>query len=240
MSALRWLEPSDPADSFPDPSTALTDPDGLLAVGGDLSIPRLLSAYQRGIFPWYQDNQPILWWSPARRAVLFPQDLHISRSLTKTLRQNRFDVSVDRDFAGVVGQCASTRTESGTWITPDMASAYGELHKAGHAHSVETWLGNELAGGLYGVNIGAVFFGESMFSRYSDASKIALVALVHHCQERGIRLIDCQLPSAHLSSLGIRQIPRRHFLELLARHTVFTAPSDWSRLPEPSAQLLAE
>jgi len=229
---LHWLEPTDPADSFPDPSRALAEPPGLLAVGGDLSVARLLAAYRRGIFPWYQDDQPILWWSPDPRAVLFPAELRISRSLRKTLRRSEYSVSLDQDFAGVIAGCAEDRADPGTWITADMLDAYAALHRAGHAHSVETWHHGQLVGGLYGVSLGAVFFGESMFSRRTDASKVALVKLVSVCRTIGVELIDCQLASSHLASLGSRQIARDEFQNLLHRYIGFPAPDGWA---EPAA-----
>lgn len=234
---LHWIDSTDPPDHFPDPERALRDPDGLLAVGGDLSTERLLAAYRLGIFPWYQDDQPILWWSPDPRAVLFPRELHISRSLQRTLRRNRFSVSVDQDFAGVITGCANARNETGTWITADMARAYRQLHDAGHAHAVEVWHDQQLAGGLYGVNIGRVFFGESMFSLQTDASKVALVKLVHLCLELGIGLVDCQIASAHLASLGSRQISRTEFRQLLRRYTQFPSPSGWARTSVDTRQL---
>ncbi len=236
---LHWLKPTDPPDSFPDPHLALTNPDGLLAVGGDLSIPRLLAAYRGGIFPWYQDDQPIMWWSPNPRAVLFPAELHISRSLRRMLRQNRFSVSIDCDFSGVVSGCADSRSESGTWITSEMASAYEALHAHEHAHSVEVWEDEKLVGGLYGINIGRVFFGESMFSRADNASKTALVHLVAVCRQLGIQLIDCQVASAHLASLGSRQIPRTKFIDLLLRYTQFPSPVSWGHVHRKTAELLA-
>lgn len=229
---LQWLEPGDPPDSFPDVGEALAEPDGLLAVGGDLSVDRLLAAYRHGIFPWYQADQPILWWCPDPRAVLFPGDLRISRSLRRTLRRGDYSVSVDQDFASVIAGCAADREQPGTWITDEMQSAYLELHRRGHAHSVETWHDDQLVGGLYGVNVGGVFFGESMFTRRSDASKVALVRLVELCRELGVELIDCQLASAHLASLGARQIRRSEFRNLLRRLTVFSTPSPW---PQPSS-----
>jgi leucyl/phenylalanyl-tRNA--protein transferase len=235
---LHWIKPSDPPDRFPDPERALTDPNGLLAVGGDLSIERLLVAYQLGIFPWYQDDQPILWWSPNPRAVLFPRELHVSRSLQKTLRQNRYAVSVDQDFAGVITGCANERTDTGTWITTEMEIAYQQLHEAGHAHAIEIWCDGQLAGGLYGVNIGHVFFGESMFSRQTDASKVALVQLANICLETGIGLVDCQLASTHLASLGSREIARSEFRELLRRYTQFPSPTGWARSNIEARELL--
>jgi leucyl/phenylalanyl-tRNA--protein transferase len=230
---LHWLDPTDPADSFPDPSQALVDPPGLLAVGGDLSVPRLLAAYRSGIFPWYQDDQPILWWSPDPRAVLFPAELRISRSLRKTLRRCEYSVSVDQKFTGVIAGCAEDRDDPGTWITDDMLGAYEALHRSGHAHSVETWCDGQLVGGLYGVNLGGVFFGESMFSRRTDASKVALVKLVSICRSTGIELIDCQLASSHLATLGSRQIAREEFQNLLRRYISFPAPDGWA---EPAVQ----
>jgi len=228
-SELHWLDPGDPPDSFPDVEHALEDPEGLLAVGGDLSIERLLVAYRHGIFPWYQDEQPILWWCPNPRAVLFPPELRISRSLRRRLRRNEYTVSVDQDFAGVIAGCAAGREQPGTWITDDMRHAYLELHRCGHGHSVETWHDGQLVGGLYGVNMGGVFFGESMFARRTDASKIALVRLVALCRELSIELIDCQLASAHLASLGARQITRGEFQGLLRTLVPFPAARTWTR-----------
>jgi leucyl/phenylalanyl-tRNA--protein transferase len=238
MPRIQWLAQNDPPDSFPDPETALDDPEGLLAVGGDLSVARLLAAYRAGVFPWYQSGQPILWWSPNPRAVLFPNELHVSRSLRRTIRRNRFRVSVDTDFAAVIDECARTRTETGTWITPAMNAAYRELHRAGCAHSIETWLDGELAGGLYGVNLGRVFFGESMFSRKADASKVALVQLVCLCRELGVTLIDCQLSSAHLARLGTRRIERSQFLQLVHRYAQLSSPHGWHRAPAPTGSML--
>ncbi len=215
---LQWIHPDAPPEAFPHPSTALSSPDGLLAAGGDLSPARLLAAYSRGIFPWYEQGQPILWWSPDPRAVLYPNDLHISRSLAKTLRSARFQVTFDQDFEAVIRQCAAPRdTQGGTWITSEMDRAYVALHRLGYAHSVEVWRDSTLAGGLYGVALGRVFFGESMFSAQADGSKVALVHLVRQMQARDYALIDCQLPSAHLSRMGSRLISRNDFIELLSR-----------------------
>ncbi len=225
MSAPYWLSPNDP-DDFPDVELALRDPDGLLAVGGDLSVERLLAAYRRGIFPWYSEEQPILWWSPDPRSVLFPDKLHVSRSLRRTLRQGRFEVTLDREFAAVIQACSEPRPgQPGTWITGEMQEAYLGLHQAGHAHSVETWLDGKLVGGLYGVAIGRVFFGESMFSRVSDASKVAFVYLVRHLQQHGFELIDCQIQTPHLDSLGAELIPRSRFTELRARYCEAPGPT---------------
>jgi leucyl/phenylalanyl-tRNA--protein transferase len=211
-----WLEPdSDPA-SFPDPGYALQEPDGLLAVGGDLSPARLLNAYRQGIFPWYSDGQPILWWSPNPRAVLYPEKLRISRSLRKTLRRAPFRITLDSAFAEVIAACSEPRPDqAGTWITEEMRQAYIQLHRIGFAHSVECWEGEALVGGLYGVSLGKVFFGESMFARRSDASKVGFAHLVEQLKLWGFGLIDCQVHTGHLASLGAEDIPREHFLELL-------------------------
>ena len=213
---IPWLRASDPPDAFPPVESALLEPDGLLCAGGDLSTPRLLEAYRRGIFPWFSAGQPILWWSPDPRTVLYPHELRVSRSLGKTLRNRGFEVTRDRDFRRVMECCADpTLRPEGTWISPQMQAAYERLHAQGHAHSFETRLGGELVGGLYGVTLGQVFFGESMFSLERDASKVALHALVQHMLARGGRLIDCQVASAHLESLGARSIPRREFVRQL-------------------------
>ncbi len=194
------------------------DPPGLLAAGGDLSPARLLAAYERGIFPWYSDHQPILWWSPDPRMVLFPAELHVSRSLHRRLRSGFFETRVDTDFAATIRACAAPRRAGpGTWINPAMIDAYESLYAAGYCHSVETYAAGRLVGGVYGLALGGVFFGESMFSTVADASKVALVRLVEECRARGVELIDCQVASAHLASLGAREIPRRTFLADLAR-----------------------
>jgi leucyl/phenylalanyl-tRNA--protein transferase len=213
---ITWLSPKDAPEWFPPPEQALDDPPGLLAAGGDLSPARLLAAYRRGIFPWYSPGQPVLWWSPDPRAVLFPEEFRVSRSLAKTLRNGGFALAADEDFAAVIDACAAPRPHSlGTWITPEMRDAYLELHRRGHAHSIETRLDGELVGGLYGVRLGGVFFGESMFSRARDASKVALAHLVAVCRRNSIAVIDCQLASRHLASLGARSIPRTQFQALL-------------------------
>lgn len=207
-----WITDDAPAHAFPDVDNAMIQPNGLLAVGGDLSPARLLHAYQRGIFPWFSIGQPILWWAPDPRAVLFPRTMKISRSLKKTLRREVFEVSFDRVFPRVIQACAAPRgQQNDTWITGQMISAYCELHSRGFAHSVECWKDGELAGGLYGVAVGKVFFGESMFSHVSDASKVALAAL---CRS-GYEVIDCQLPSDHLKRLGAIDLPRRQFMRVL-------------------------
>ncbi len=240
---IRWINPDAPPDEFPNPDDALSDPNGLLAIGGDLSVERLIAAYRQGIFPWFSDGQPILWWTPDPRAVLFPPEIRISRSLRKTLRKNIFAVSVDQAFAGVMAGCAERGihpgVDDGTWITTSMAAAYKNLHAAGHAHSIETWCDGQLVGGLYGVNIGRVFFGESMFSRATDASKVALVKLISVCRTMGIELIDCQISSTHLASLGSREIPRSEFNTLLTRLTPFPATGDWPNDPIETSQMLS-
>lgn len=240
MSSLTLLQSEDPLDEFPDPGQALTSPNGLLALGGDLSPQRLLAAYRRGIFPWYEDGQPIMWWSPDPRAVLLPGDLHVSRSLRRTLRSGRYTVSVDHDFTGVIDACAQTRALQGTWITADMRSAYRQLHELGHAHSVETWLGERLVGGIYGIVIGKVFFGESMFSTESDASKVALAALMQEISRRDFGLLDCQIETPHLSSLGSRLMNRRDFISAVSRLTAATEQGcDWRSGPVPTRELVA-
>lgn len=203
---------------FPPVNTALTDPNGLLAVGGDLSPRRLLAAYRQGIFPWYSPGDPILWWSPDPRMVLVPDELRITRSLAKTLRNTDYQVRLDTRFAEVVAACANAPRagQNGTWITGEMQAAYRGLHAIGHAHSVETWIDGELAGGLYGVAVGRAFFGESMFARRRDASKIALAHLCAHLKRRDFGIIDCQMETAHLASLGARPIPRVRFAAVLA------------------------
>ena len=216
MTALRWLSRADAPDAFPPAYEALTEPNGLLAAGGDLSPERLLAAYRRGIFPWYETGQPILWWSPDPRAVLYPDDLKVSRSLRRSIAKSQFTVTADGAFERVVARCAEPRRyTAATWITAEMADAYARLHRLGWAHSFETWHGGELVGGLYGVAIGRVFFGESMFSRATDASKVALVKMVELLRERNFALIDCQVGSHHTTSLGATALPRADFLRLL-------------------------
>ena len=213
---ITWLSPDDPPDRFPPHDAALRDPPGLLAAGGDLTLERLIAAYRRGIFPWYSPGQPVLWWSPDPREVILPQEFHCSRSLMRTRRVRGFEWYEDRDFTAVVAACAAPRARSpGTWITAEMLQAYCALHRHGLAHSYEIWRENRLVGGVYGVRLGGVYFGESMFSAERDASKAALAGLVEHSVELGIDLIDCQLPSAHLRSLGSRAMPRSQFLSYL-------------------------
>jgi leucyl/phenylalanyl-tRNA---protein transferase len=215
---LTWLAPGDPPEAFPPVERALRDPPGLLAAGGDLSCERLVAAYRRGIFPWYSPGQPVLWWSPDPREVLFPGEFHCSRSLARAVRTRGFQYHVDRDFEAVLAECAAPRRGSpGTWITGEMRTAYLALHRIGIAHSAEVWRAGRLVGGIYGVRLGQVFFGESMFSRERDGSKAALDGLVRHCLADGTVVIDCQQPSAHLRSLGSRAIPRQEFVALLDR-----------------------
>ncbi|MCU7837524.1 MAG: leucyl/phenylalanyl-tRNA--protein transferase [gamma proteobacterium symbiont of Taylorina sp.] len=218
-SSPVWLEPDN--INFPPPDQALIEPDGLLAVGGDLSPQRIINAYVNGIFPWYSDGQPILWWSPNPRAILLPEKLHISKSLKKFLRRQIFHMTFDQAFEQVIDQCAATpRSEQdGTWITNEMKQAYIYLHQLGFAHSAECWLGDQLIGGLYGLAIGQVFFGESMFSHQSNASKAAFVHLVDNLRKANYALIDCQISNQHLLSLGAEEIPRNQFLELVNKHT---------------------
>jgi len=219
VKTITWLSPQDAPEWFPPLEQALEEPSGLLAAGGDLSPARLIAAYRRGIFPWYSPGQPVLWWSPDPRAVLFPEEFHCTRSLAKTLRNGGFSYSMDGDFAAVIDGCAAPRAASpGTWITSDMRAAYLELHRLEHAHSIEIWRDGALVGGLYGVRLGGVFFGESMFSRERDASKAALAHLVAVCRRNSLAVIDCQLPSRHLTTLGSRTIPRSQFQALLREH----------------------
>ncbi|MCW8930799.1 MAG: leucyl/phenylalanyl-tRNA--protein transferase [Gammaproteobacteria bacterium] len=216
-----WLDPDDSNYIFPNPDNALTEPDGLLAVGGDLSPKRIISAYLNGIFPWYSHGQPILWWSPNPRAVLFPEKLHVSKSLKKAIRKNIFKTTMNQAFEQVIYSCAETprKDQDGTWITDDMQQAYLHLHQLGIAQSAECWLGDKLVGGLYGLALGKVFFGESMFSHQTNASKIAFVHLLDELKKSDYALIDCQVTTDHLLSLGAEEIPRKQFLKLIKQYT---------------------
>ena len=207
------------SDSLLFPPPALAEEDGLLAVGGDLSVERLLLAYRQGIFPWYSPGEPILWWSPNPRLVLFPEEFHLSKRLGRTIRQQVFSLTFDTDFSGVIHQCAHLRLEEGegTWLSAEMIEAYQNLHALGHAHSVECWQGGKLVGGLYGVSLGAAFFGESMFSLVRDSSKVALAGLVERLKGWEFELIDCQVGTGHLQRLGAREIPGEEFSSRLAR-----------------------
>jgi len=223
---IPWLRRDTP---FPPVESALRHPAGLLAAGADLSPQRLIDAYRLGIFPWFSAGEPILWWSPDPRMVLFPGEVKISRSLAKRLRRREFEARLDTAFAEVMRACAAPRQGAdGTWITPQMQQAYLRLHELGWAHSVETWVEGELVGGLYGVAIGRAFYGESMFARTSDASKVALAHLARHLESRGFGMIDCQMSTAHLESLGAREIPRREFVAALRELTRSgDAPGRW-------------
>jgi len=230
---LKFLRPDDP---FPPVERALKNPNGLLCAGADLSVPRLLAAYRGGIFPWYSDGEPILWWSPDPRMVLFTDELKVSRSLAKNIRNKGYDVRVDTAFGGVIDACAALREEDGTWIGEDMRRAYKRLHREGHAHSFETWLDGNLVGGLYGIAIGRMFYGESMFSVATDASKVALAALVRHLAGHGFPLIDCQQRTPLLASMGGREIPRRAFLRRVAALVDYPEqPGKWTAQSHVSA-----
>lgn len=225
---LTVLDPNNPAQDFPSVNKALREPDGLLAVGGCLSPRRLLNAYRHGIFPWYNPGEPVLWWSPDPRLILFPDKLVISRSLGKTLRKRKFIITFDQAFNEVITACADPRKDSaGTWITTEISAAYNRLHQAGFAHSVEAWLDGELVGGLYGIALGQVFFGESMFHTRTDASKAAFATLVQQLKSWGYQLIDCQVHTQHLASFGAEEISRDDFTRLLGQYC--DAP------PHPSA-----
>ncbi len=226
---IPFLGPSDP---FPPVEQALVAPDGLLAAGADLTPGRLVDAYQHGIFPWFNEGDPILWWSPDPRIVLAPRDFHVSHSLRKRLKDHRFTVTADRAFAAVLDECAAPRAdEGGTWLTPHMKAAYLTLHEQGLAHSIEVWMDGVMAGGVYGVSLGRMFFGESMFSRRTDASKIALAYLAAQLDRWGFPWIDCQLETDHLLSLGAVALPRRAFVAEVARLVREPAPG-WTLDPD--------
>src|SRR5512140_381026 len=241
---IPWLGRDDP---FPPLDSALKHPNGLLAAGADLSPQRLLSAYRQGIFPWYSQGEPILWWSPDPRMVLIPSELKISRSLAKTLRNRDYEIRFDSAFDAALQGCASRGAvaagagaiASGTWITDDMRAAYLRLHQLGYAHCAETWIDDELAGGLYGVAIGRMFYGESMFTRVRDASKLAMVYLVRRLQRHGYGMIDCQMHTAHLASLGARAIPRVEFSRRLLELVDYAVtPAKWDS-PETDSDVAA-
>lgn len=241
-SRVTWLNPEDPADSFPPIAAALSEPDGLLAAGGDLSAERLLYAYQNGIFPWYDDGQPLLWWSPDPRCVFRPGDYHVSRSLQRALRRSGAEIRINYAFAKVIRACAGPRrSEQGTWITPEMIAAYEHLHALGWAHSIEVWNCDQLWGGLYGLAIGKVFFGESMFSYRSNASKMALLQLALMLDSGQFDLLDCQVISNHLLSLGAQMLPRAKFAQHLevACH-VPERFENWPIAPILCSRLLAD
>lgn len=216
---LTILDPNNPEQDFPALNRALLEPDGLLAIGGCLSKNRLLNAYRHGIFPWFNPEDPILWWSPNPRLVLFPDKLYISRSLRKTIRKQIFTVTIDQAFDKVIAACAKPRKEgAGTWITKEINEAYNELHQLGIAHSAEAWLNDELVGGLYGVTLGRIFFGESMFHTKTDASKVVFASLVEQLKSWNYQLIDCQMHTPHLESLGAQEIDRNYFATLLDQY----------------------
>lgn len=234
MPTVSWLNPA--TLDFPTTDNALDDPNGLLAAGGDLSPERLMAAYRQGIFPWFEDSQPILWWSPSPRAVLFPENIYISKSLKKRLRRGEYTVTCDQQFRQVMEHCADIPRagQEGTWITDEMLDAYCELFARGVAHSIEVWHEGQLMGGLYGIAIGKVFFGESMFSRRTDASKIAFVHLAKQLENWGFAVIDCQISNPHLSSLGAEEINREMFTRLLSdnidQHSSHNWTGDWNGL----------
>lgn len=207
----------DEENNFPDIEQAMDEPDGLLAIGGDLSASRLIDAYRHGIFPWFNEDQPILWWSPQTRAILYPEDIHISHSMKKWLKKTTYQVTVNHDFPTVIHHC-SHRPNEGTWITFEMQQAYVELHRLGIAHSIEVWDGSILVGGLYGVSIGQIFCGESMFHHATNASKLAFIRLAKHFKENGGKLIDAQMPTEHLTSMGVKVCSRPHFRSLIEQY----------------------
>ncbi len=232
-AGLVWLGA---AQDFPDPSTALSNPNGLLAAGGELGVARLLIAYREGIFPWFSGGQPPLWWSPDPRAVLFPGDQHCSSSMAKLLRRENYQITCDQQFATVLARCAGNR-QDGTWIVPEVSRAYLELHQRGYAHSLEVSVEGELIGGLYGVQVGSVFCGESMFHRRANASKVAFLAMAALLFRQGFTLIDCQLENPHLHSLGVRTMPRQAFIEHLRTERDRALP--WPVCNQMSRDLMA-
>jgi len=232
---IPWLRSDSP---FPPIDSALREPNGLLAAGGELSVARLLAAYRRGIFPWYSEGQPVLWWSPDPRMVLFVDEFRVTRSLGKVVRSGRFEIRADTAFRAVIQACARAPRagQLGTWITPQVVDAYSALHRVGNAHCVEAWRAGNLVGGLYGVSIGRMFFGESMFALESDASKVALAHLVERLRRCGCPLVDCQQQTAHLATLGARAIPRGEFAERLAALVHCPAPEGvWDATPSAGA-----
>jgi len=238
---VRILKAGDPPASFPNPEDAgiaLGYPDGLVAIGGDLSPDRLLEAYRRGIFPWFNEDQPILWWSPDPRAVIFTDRFHMSRSLARMVGHGDWEYSLNQAFSDVIRGCATERGEHGTWITSDMQAAYEAMHKLGYAHSVESWHQGRLAGGIYGMRLGNVFFGESMYSAMTGGSKVAISGLINVCLDAGITMLDCQLPSEHLKTLGMVELSRKEFLALLGKGATDTrACANWGFSPRPAAGL---
>ena len=238
---IAWISSDDPPESFPDIESAFDVPDGLLAAGGDLSVARLIYAYRHGIFPWYDDGQPILWWSPDPRCVLRPHEFHISRRLWRSLSASDFKITFNGAFDAVIAACAEHRSgQQGTWITADMADAYIHLHQQGWAHSIEVRRAGALVGGLYGLSIGRAFFGESMFSRHSNASKAAMLALCRQMDINDFEILDCQVESPHLVSLGATLMPRSSFAALLDRACDPATPfRDWPATPRAIREFLA-
>jgi leucyl/phenylalanyl-tRNA--protein transferase len=229
---IPWLQHS--SDPFPPIDQAIDDPNGLLAAGGSLSKERLIDAYRSGIFPWYSPGEPILWWSPDPRCVVIPDQIHISRSMRKRLKKKDYTVVFDRNFSGVMDACSAPRKDAeGTWISDQMKLAYNALHKEGVAHSVEVYINDELVGGLYGLSMGKLFFGESMFSRAKDSSKIAFILMVEQLQKWGYALIDCQVSNDHLFSLGAIEISRESFQLYLDRYIDSPSPPNW-QFDQPS------
>jgi len=235
MSSIPWL---DSQPDFPPVESALTEPNGLLAAGGDLNPVRLINAYRQGVFPWFSEHQPILWWSPDPRCVLFPNQVHISRSLRKHIRKHQPQVSFDTSFARVIHHCASEREDDGTWITEDMEAAYIELHERGVAHSIEVWQQDQLIGGLYGLAIGRCFFGESMFSLKANASKVAFTALARQLDRWEFAVIDCQVENPHLFSLGAELIDRQDFSSILKKYIDLTPRNEQWQFDEDILSVL--
>ena len=235
-----WLTATDTPESFPPVENALREPDGLLAAGGDLSTPRILAAYRQGIFPWYDNGQPLLWWSPDPRCVFRPGDLHISRRLHRDLRRSAWEIRMNTAFGDVIRACAGPRRhEQGTWITQDMQTAYARLHSEGWAHSIEVWQDNELVGGLYGLAIGRALFGESMFSRQSNASKMALLFVDRLLSAGTLGILDCQVQSSHLLTMGAVTMPRAEFVGRLGDLCSPPDPFlDWPAMPLRASDLL--
>lgn len=236
-----WLNLDDPPDRFPPVDAALAEPDGLLAAGGDLQPERLLSAYRQGIFPWSEEGQPLLWWSPNPRCVYLPGDFRVSRRLRQEIRTTASEIRINTAFDEVIRHCAGPRRSGqGTWITPDMNAAYRDLHALGWAHSIEVWYDNELVGGMYGLAIGTAFFGESMFSQRPNSSKLAMMYLAHRMHLGDLAMLDCQVVSAHLLSLGARTLPRSEFRQRLDQLCNPAIPFDnWPDSPVPCRELLA-
>lgn len=241
-SRVTWLTADDPVDRFPPVSAALREPDGLLAAGGDLNPARLLAAYRQGIFPWSEDSAPLLWWSPDPRCVFLPGDYRVSRRLQRDIRRSRAEIRVNTAFSDVIHACAGPRrSQQGTWISADMIAAYSVLHDMGWAHSIELWQDNRLCGGLYGLAIGRAFFGESMFSRSTNMSKMALLYLARRLSDGDLDILDCQVESRHLQSLGARTLPRAEFRPLLDRVCDPAVPvTRWPNAPLPCADLLSD